>query len=463
MYRLGIDVDGVNTYCVVMSQNLQVICKAQLPTTDDVLTGIEQIVRHVLQHAGLHPSQIKAVIIGTSQGYKALLDHQNLAGVITIRLGTSKGSIPPLYEADQSLQQAIRLRYVELPGGHMVDGTPYPMENSRSLLEQFLRGVSVNPDDAFAIASTFSPMNGDHERQVAAWIKQLCGTHVSLTMSHEIGNIGFLERENTAVLNAALARSMRQTLCGLTELFQCLGVSAGIFLTQNNGSVMSHTYALRYPIRTLCSRACNSFRGAAFLAGRNDCVMVNVEENLTHIGIWKKGFPKLIGVGRKIAGIPVNLQMPEISTLDWGAKREVDDDALDRIYQAIQRYQPRFEPLPILFTGEGSEKVVPLFKYPWADVVQTDHTAYVSAIGACIAPISGHVDRMYWLNENNGRDEAIALAKEEAVKEAVLAGANPETVNIQAIEAAPLSYIPCQALRIQVRATGLIEPNGPFR
>ena len=55
-----------------------------------------------------------------------------------------------------------------------------------------------------AITSVFAPVSARHELAAAEIVQRELGdVHVSL--SHEIGSLGLLERENATILNAALA------------------------------------------------------------------------------------------------------------------------------------------------------------------------------------------------------------------------------------------------------------------
>ena len=63
---------------------------------------------------------------------------------------------------------------------------------------------SAAPAEGVAITSVFAPVSPRHELLAAEIVKRELGEiHVSL--SHEIGSIGLLERENATILNGALA------------------------------------------------------------------------------------------------------------------------------------------------------------------------------------------------------------------------------------------------------------------
>jgi N-methylhydantoinase A/oxoprolinase/acetone carboxylase beta subunit len=453
MIRIGLDVGREKIDGVMMDQCSHILTSASLPTTPDVMTGIQSVITQLLRQTEIGPNAINGVMVGTNLFLDSLLEEKNLARVCAVRITQAKGSIPPLYEGSELFRKAIGLTYCELQGGHEVDGRKSQKNPSRLDFDLFHQFIHSQRCDAFAITSTFSPVNDSHEKMVMGWIQERFGKQHSITLSHELGSIGFLQRENTAILNAALSKVMKWALEGLNHLLQGLNIKAGIYLVQNDGSLMSYDYASRYPIRTLYSGMTTSLRGASFLTQLNDCIVIDVGREATRIGVLEDGFPKEQWQNAPIAGIHVKVPMPEIVTLPFGGDHSINDDQLDAVFEAMQRFQPRYDPMPIVIVGEGSDALAAKFRFPWSDVIHPPYDAPVGAIGACIAPISGNVDRMYWL-KGMERPEAVELAIKESVQEAIRAGALPESVIAKSIKETPLAYIPSQALRVQVKAVG---------
>ena len=52
-----------------------------------------------------------------------------------------------------------------------------------------------------------------------------------------------------------------------------LGIDAPVYLSQNDGTLMTVEFAERYPVATFASGPTNSMRGAAFLSGLADCAV----------------------------------------------------------------------------------------------------------------------------------------------------------------------------------------------
>ena len=92
---------------------------------------------------------------------------------------------------------------------------------------------------AAAISSVFSPVTAEMEQRAADIVaEEVPG--IRLSLSHEIGRIGLLERENAAVMNACLVdlacrRRVRRSVDALREL----EIDAPFFISQNDGTLMA--------------------------------------------------------------------------------------------------------------------------------------------------------------------------------------------------------------------------------
>jgi N-methylhydantoinase A/oxoprolinase/acetone carboxylase beta subunit len=86
-----------------------------------------------------------------------------------------------------------------------------------------------------------------------------------------------------------------------------------------------------------------------------------------------------------------------------------------------------------------------------SEVIRVEHADVANAVGAAIAQIGGEVDQIF---VEQPREQALAEAQAEAVRRAVEAGADPDTIDVLEIEDIPLSYMPGNALRVRVRVVG---------
>jgi N-methylhydantoinase A/oxoprolinase/acetone carboxylase beta subunit len=374
----------------------------------------------------------------------------------------------------------------------------------------------------------FSPVNATHEKRAGEIVSNVFGDGIPITLSHEIGSIGLLERENAAALNGALVNVADNAISGFEESIRRSGLtSTKIFLTQNDGTLMTVDYARKYPIRTIASGPTNSMRGAAFLTGLSDGVIVDIGGTTTLAGAIVHGFPRESGVAVEIGGARTNFRMPDLLAVSCGGGTivsfdkegnsakvgpqsvgfritkdsygwngntltttdvalglgyaKIDDPdcdpervkrafgeqelsrALDRILaifeESIDRIKTSADPVPVVLVGGGGI-IIPSSYYGKfkgvSKIIRPDHFQYANAIGATIAQASGEVDGIYDLDKMT-REQALVKAKEEAIADAINAGADSSTVEIVETEELPLSYLPGTAIRIRAKAIGKLS------
>ncbi|MEE9298154.1 MAG: hydantoinase/oxoprolinase N-terminal domain-containing protein, partial [Acidimicrobiia bacterium] len=259
--RLGIDVGGTNTDAVLMDGR-RVVATLKTPTTEDVSSGIVTALSDLLAEAAADVADVTAVMIGTTHFTNAVVEGRRLAPTAAIRLGApATRSLPPLVDWPKRLTAAIGGHAYLCKGGHEFDGR----EISQLDVEE-LRRIAVEIAEAgvqsVAITSVFSPVNGEMEEEAAAvLIHEVPGLSVSL--SREIGRIGLLERENATILNGSLQPLAERIVAGFDEAVVRVGIDAPIFISQNDGTLMSLDQTRRYPVATFASGPTNSMRGAA--------------------------------------------------------------------------------------------------------------------------------------------------------------------------------------------------------
>jgi N-methylhydantoinase A/oxoprolinase/acetone carboxylase beta subunit len=107
------------------------------------------------------------------------------------------------------------------------------------------------------VNGVFSPLDtseSTQEEQVKK-ILQRCIPGVDVVCSRDIGRVGYLERENAAILNAAILAFGRITISRFQAAVKDLGVDCPLYLTQNDGTVFDAYSASLAPIRTFSSGA----------------------------------------------------------------------------------------------------------------------------------------------------------------------------------------------------------------
>jgi hypothetical protein len=85
--------------------------------------------------------------------------------------------------------------------------------------------------------------------------------------------------------------------------------------------------------------------------------------------------------------------------------------------------------------------------------MRPDDYAVANAIGAAISEVSGSVDRIVAIGAR--AIEAVhEEVRQEAIAQAVAAGARPAAVRIVLWEEIPIAYLPGNAVRLRAKAAG---------
>ncbi len=510
MIRIGIDVGGTNTDAVLMDGR-EVIAGVKAPTSADVMTGVVAALRDVLAAAGTSASLVDVVMIGTTHFTNAVVQRRDLAPTAALRLGLpATASLPPMVDWPTDLRDVIGNHWYLAHGGNEFDGrviSPLDEGELRGIADD-IRAKGVR---SVAISSVFSPVSGEMERRAGEIIADaLPGAHI--TLSADIGRIGLLERENAAIMNGCLRDLSRHVVAAFRAALADVGFTGRFFLTQNDGTLMDASYAERFPVLTFASGPTNSMRGAAFLSGVDNAIVVDIGGTTTDVGSLQKGFPRQATVAVEVGGVRTNFRMPDVFSIGLGGGSlvvdgpdgasvgptsvgyRIVDEALvfggatltttdvvvaaggaslgdasrvahldpglvrrarDRIAflleDCVERARVSAEPMPVIVVGGGSI----LVEGPIAglELILPNHFAVANAVGAAIAQVSGEVDRVYALADLT-REAALNDAKSQAIEAAVAAGALRSSVEVVDVEDVPLAYLPGNATRVRVKAVG---------
>jgi N-methylhydantoinase A/oxoprolinase/acetone carboxylase beta subunit len=124
----------------------------------------------------------------------------------------------------------------------------------------------------------------------------------------------------------------------------------------------------------------------------------------------------------------------------------------DQIRIMADRLKASRHALPLIAVGGGSH-LVPDDVPGVTEVVRPNNHAVANAYGAAIAEASGTIDRVFRY-EGPGREACLEEARNLAIEAATRSGADPTKVRITSVQEVPLSYVPGQACRVQVKAAG---------
>ncbi len=507
MKRIGIDVGGTNSDAVLVEDD-RVVMAVKSPTTQDVLGGVLGSLRKLIDAAGARIDKVDAVMIGTTHFVNAVVQRRDLVRVAAIRIGLpASASLRPMVDWPRDLRQMVDPMTFMVEGGHEFDGRPFMSLDEAALREaaQRIRDAGIT---SIGIASIFSPLSAEHELRAGQIVGEVC-PRASITLSHQLGRIGLLERENVTLLNACLAELGRHVIGAFREALGAVGIHAPFYLTQNDGTVMLAEVAARYPVYSFSSGPTNSMRGAAFLTRLDNAMVVDVGGTTSDIGCLVNGFPREANNVVEIGGVRTLFRMPDLLSIGLGGGSMVSDhplmvgprsvgfrlpeqalvfggqvltltdigvaagladigdrsrvshlpaaevDAvLQRVTQMLEenidRMKTQASDATLIAVGGGAF-LVPETLAGCDRVLRVEHADVANAVGAAIAQVSGESDQVFsGLTRERAMDQAKLLAEQRAVS----AGADRATLKLVDIEDLPLAYLQGNAMRVRARVIG---------
>lgn len=395
-----------------------------------------------------------------------------------------------------------------MKGGYEYDGRLISELDENRILE-IAHELKEHKIEAVAISSVFSTVNDTHEKKAAELIQSVID--IPITISSEVGFLGLLERENAAMINAILTTVGQRTADGFSEALKENGLDVKVYMCQNDGTVMSVEYSKRFPVLTIACGPTNSIRGGSFLSKMKNAIIVDVGGTTTDVGVLMNEFPRESMIAVDIGEIRTNFRMPDIHSIGLGggsiiringdditigpdsvgflvtekslcfggdiftatdvavglgmvdigdkSKVKVPHEILEKaaakikeiVEICIDSMKTSVQDELVILVGGGSI-LLPESLIGASKVIKPNHFGVANAIGAAISQVSGSSDKVFSLTATT-RDEAVQISKDLAIKDAILAGADPETVSILSVEEVPLAYLG-NALKIRSKAVG---------
>jgi N-methylhydantoinase A/oxoprolinase/acetone carboxylase beta subunit len=478
MIRIGIDVGGTNTDAVLMDGN-DVLAGVKAATSPDVMTGVVEALRMVLDAAGMGADKVDVVMIGTTHFTNAVVQRRDLAPTAAVRLCLpATASLPPMVDWPADLREVLGHNWWLAHGGNEFDGRVIS-----KLDPEELRGIAAEIRakgiKSVAITSVFSPVSTEFEREAGRIMAEAL-PEAHITLSSDIGRIGLLERENAAIMNACLRDLSRDVVQAFRGALRDVGFHRAVLPDTERRHPDGRRLCRTVPGADLCVRPYQLDARGGVPVGRQGCHRRRYRRHHVDVGSLQKGFPRQATVAVEVGGVRTNFRMPDVfsiglgggslvidgpdgvtvgprsvgyrivteallfggSTLttsdivvadggaDLGDKAKVAHLAPDLIRRArdriafmledcVERARISAEPLPVIVVGGGSI----LVEGPIAglELIKPNHFAVANAVGAAIAQVSGEVDRVYALAEMT-REAALNDAKAQATAAAVAAG-----------------------------------------
>lgn len=507
--RIGIDVGGTHTDAVIVDAQ-RVVASAKVLTSANVRDGVVNALDAILGDSGVEHGAIEAVMIGTTQFTNAVIERRELAETAIIRIALPSGElVPPMIDWPDDIADALGRHTYMVHGGRTYDGFPIaPLSDQE--IDAAIDDIGRKGIRLVALSGVYSPSDPAQEQEVAARLRARM-PDVRVTMSHRIGRMGLLERENAALLNASLLPLADKVVASFRSALEDRRIDCPFYVSQNDGTLMSAGFAAEFPALTFASGPTNSLRGASLLTRLDDAVVVDIGGTTSDIGVLQGGFPRQSNIAIEVGGVRTNFRMPDIQAIGLGGGSLVRDggrsigpqsvgyrlvedslvfggdvltatditvasgaadigdarkvSGIDRgvveaavrnihsiIDKGIDQMKSSRDPVPVILVGGGAVLVSRSLQTASA-LHRPEHSGVANAIGAANAQVGSETETIVSYRRIP-RDQVLAGMSEKLTKELVAAGADENTIRIADIEETAVSYMADESTRIRVKMIG---------
>jgi N-methylhydantoinase A/oxoprolinase/acetone carboxylase beta subunit len=507
--RIGIDVGGTHTDAVMLEQQ-SVVASTKVLTSANVKDGVVNALDEILEESGVDRADIEAVMIGTTQFTNAVIERRELATTAIIRIALPSGElVPPMIDWPDDIGEALGRHTYMIHGGRTYDGFPIaPLADDE--LDAAIEDIGRKGIRLIAVSGVFSPSDPAQEKLVAERIIAKI-PDARITLSHRIGRMGLLERENAALLNASLLPLADKVVDSFAAALNERTIHCPFYISQNDGTLMSAEFASEFPALTFASGPTNSLRGASLLTKLDNAIVVDIGGTTSDIGVLQDGFPRQSNIAIEVGGVRTNFRMPDIQAIGLGGGSLVRDDgetigpqsvgyrlvteglvfggdtltttditvasgatdigdksavteldkslvetAVSRIHTIIDRgidqMKSSREPVPVVLVGGGAVLVSRSLQTA-SELHRPQHSGVANAIGAANAQVGSETERIVSYRRIP-REQVLEEMTARLENELADAGADRETMRIADIEETAVSYMADESTRIRVKMVG---------
>ena len=326
-YKLAIDTGGTYTDFCLISDSGDIAVFKEPSTPEDpsiaVLTGINSI----LSRNNIKPDQIDFVLLGTTVGTNAILEHKGAP----ITLLTTKGFKDILYIGRQNRPHLYDFRVVKppplLPRRLILEVNERILADGSvqvSLTEEEIREIIRQVDEtglsSVAICLLHSYANPLHEQMLKeALLRHAPSLYVSIS-SDILPEFREYERTSTTVIDAYIKPLVEKHLLGLEKELSALGIKSELFIMQSGGGVLTAAEARRHSAQLALSGPAGSVLAGLKIATattHKNLLTADMGGTSMDICLINQGKTQFTTEGN-ISGYPMRLPMMDIVEIGAG-------------------------------------------------------------------------------------------------------------------------------------------------
>ena len=322
---LGIDAGGTYTDLVLLDSDLRRVVNAVKVSTTrpDPSTGIREGLGRLDPELLKHVSMVS---LATTFATNAIVEEVGAeAGLVLIGYGERPEVLPG------------NTRVMMLAGGHTVAGQerePLDLDALRRGMNDFVRGL-----DAVAVAGFFSVRNPAHEIAVADVLRK----HFNLptVRGHRLSmRLDAFKRATTAWWNARLIPLISNLIRACHGVLDEYGLRAPLMVVRGDGTLMSAETALVRPVDTLLSGPAASILGSRYLAGVEDCLIVDMGGTTTDMAVLAEGRVRIDPQGARVGRWETHVEAARVRTIGLGGDSLIGLDGRQAIQVGPRRVVP---------------------------------------------------------------------------------------------------------------------------
>ena len=288
MYRIGVDIGGTFTDCVLLGADGYASAKT-LSTRDDPVEGVMRGLAELADRVGLDVAGMLARTSrfghGTTIGTNAVLERSGArVGVVAtaghgdaLEIMRGHGRV-----AGRSVEDVFLVRGTSLPAPLIVPGAVLELHervdatgkvvvalDEQRAADALAAFVEQHALDAVAVAFLWSFANPVHEKAVATLL-QTVAPGVFVSLSSEVSpRLGEYERTVATVLNGYVGPACTHYLSSMSQRLEGAGLAVPLLVMESSGGVVPATAAAEVALGTLDSGPTGGLTGVAALALAN--------------------------------------------------------------------------------------------------------------------------------------------------------------------------------------------------